>query len=224
MTNPKEDLLEIRDFIVLAATKFALEVHGRLQVRYFITDTLDEQINIRITPVINRYPWPKELINKIRNPPLGKVEHGSDGVMNGTSICYCVPFSVLPVEFISRREEAISADQRRISAHNKMYKWTHIKHHLSECVKGIEGNEVISVSSVLAAINDTLIPVQAEIVKIGTEIKAMDKVKMESNNEHLLRDIAKHLGIEESPDLDIYFKVKDYKYPIPFRSVPHDPS
>ncbi len=224
MTNPKEDLQQIRDFIVSAATTFAVEVHGRLQIRYFITDTLDGHVNIRITPVINRYPWPKELIDRIRNPPLGKVEYVSDGVMNGTSICYSVHFGVLPVEFVTRREGAINTNQRLISTHNKMSKWTHVKHHLSRCVEEIEGNEVINVSSVIAAINDTLIPVQAEIVKIRAEIEAMDEEKMKSDNEHLLRDIAKHLGIEGSPDLDIYFKVEGYAYQIPFRSIPHDPS
>lgn len=219
MTNPKEDIQKLREFIASVATPFAIEAEKRLQVRFNFTDCLDGNFDIIIGPAISWSRWPKELVEVMKKPPISV--DIAEGCSETCRYLYHLPLASLPIDLRRRRGQSISAANRlaQIVAYSCSLRTE--RANIEECKERLPQLRKINVSSMIATLDLRLAAVEVELRKQEREQELMDEKKMGEQNQLLFIDIARHLGLEEGPAISLDFHVKNSVYPLAHRYVPY---
>lgn len=222
MIDYKEDIKSLREFLVSAFSDYARTIYGRLQLWCVVQDCMDGQIKITFSPVINKWPLPRELVESLKFLPVGSVESFGDG---NEYFSYFVPLNMLPVDIRSRRGRAISSTRRYRSAHEKYHLLN--RTYLDLCVtkeKLLEEYEGVDMSSIVKAIDDKLLIIE-KLRRRANKDRFLEPSQeiLIKQNEEILKDIALHLGILEGPGITFSFHVKGGKYLVSTKSQPKHP-
>jgi len=222
MTNPKQDIQKINEFIVSVATAYATKVHGRLQVRFHLADWFDGHLTIIAWPVINQFPWPKELVLALQKPPLGNLDPSCSREM--CRHLYRFPLALLPIEFRQRRGKSISAGNRLAQIVAYSCSLRQERCNIDNCKEILPKLKKINVTPMIAALDQRRVAIETELRRSEREEEKMDVKAMAKQNELLFIDIAHYLNLEEGSSISLHFSVKDSRYPLTHRKMSYDPT